>query len=129
MSTTEFAIVDHIEWHGNTCTVGQTNFSVSVNPDGLEAIFSIDPKIWARPFFDHTEAVRVYLHRNNMPPNALHTVEGFRSMYAWLRAQNQYAGPLFHYDIHCRSDSPLIGWFLVLGAKDERSSFTHHRVG
>ena len=121
LSTTNFnPIVDHIEWHGNTCTVGETNFSVRVNPDGLEAIFSIDSNISARPMFDHTESVQVYLRRNNMPHNALFTVEGFRYTYAWLMAQNQYIGPLFLYDIHCREDSDLIGWFLVLGVKDER---------
>lgn len=126
MSTTE-PIVEDIRWHGNTCTVGETNFSVSVNPDGLAAIFDVDSRILARPLFDHTLELVSYLHHNRMPMDALETVAGFRDLHAWLRSRNPYRGPLFPYDIHCRIDSPLIGWFLVLGAKDERPSDTRRR--
>ena len=126
MSTTD-PVIEHLAWHGNTCTVGSTNFGASVNPDGLEAIQTIDPKAWCRPFFDHTEQVRSILHHNNMPSNALTTHEGFRRVYDELRALNPYSGPLYSYDIHCRLDSPLIAWFLVLGAKDERSSDARDR--
>ena len=120
-------LIEQIAWHGNTCSVNSTNFNVRVNPDGLEAIQTIDPEAWCRPFFDHTREVISILHHNNMAPNALTTHEGFRRVYNELRGMNPYSGPLYLYDIHCRLDSPLIAWFLVLGAKDERSSDTRGR--
>lgn len=120
MSTTE-PLVEHIRRHADA------RFLVSVNPDGLDAIFNVDSRIWIRPLFDHSLHVREYMHRNNIRSDALETAMGFRALYRYLRATRYYGGPLFEYDIRCHFNSPLIGWFLVLGAKDERSSDTRDR--
>ena len=122
MSTTE-PLITHIEWHGNTCTVGRTNFGVRVNPDGLDAIYAVDSDIYIRPWFDHTVVAAHYLHRFKLPKDSLATQQGFRAYYEWDSGYPM----TFSFDINCRLDSPLIGWFLVLGAKDERSSDTRRR--
>lgn len=129
MSTTEDLLVHNFVWHGNICTVGRTNFEGFMSLAGVKTVLGIDP--------DARLSRRVLtLHEMQAMNKAVvthadfATVEGNERYFEALHGSGDFSRdyPLYaRYEVECSLDSPLIGWFLVLGAKDGRPSLSDRR--
>lgn len=116
-------------WHNNVCTVGWTNFGVCVDPDGMETILSIDPDARFMPQFLSGVLLVVKNEFDFWFPDAegLDTLAGFRKFYGFCvdglhKMPNTvftYVLKGFPFEVDCRVDSPLVGWFLILGVNRE----------
>ena len=120
-------IVEDIVWCNNTIHYDKVSFSMLLNPNGLQAILDIDPTVYVSPWFDHMVAVKGVLHKEGMFLHHLSSVEGFRQFVDFMDQHYAITDTAYKYRVDCRIDSPLVAWFLVLGAKDERSSDTRRR--
>ena len=116
-------------WHNTVCTVGWTNFDVCVDPGGMETILSIDPDARFMPRFLSGVLLVVKNEFDFWSPDAgeLITLAGFRKFYGFCvdelrkmpHAVVSYVLEGFAFEVDCRVDSPLVGWFLVLGVNRE----------
>ena len=121
--------------HANTlCTVGQTNFSMRLNPVGMALIAEIDPTAWFDNHYDHLTLFAKIRIELGIPKGALGTVEGFSKLWEHcvgivkaedndgFRTSQSSSGRFishgFPYEVDCSNDSPLVGWFLVLGERN-----------
>jgi hypothetical protein len=121
--------------HANTlCTVGQTNFSMRLNPVGMALIAEIDPTAWFDNHYDHLTLFAKIRIELGIPKGALGTVEGFSKLWEHcvgiVKAEDndgfrtsqssigRFISHGFPYEVDCSNDSPLVGWFLVLGERN-----------
>lgn len=116
-------------WRNTVCTVGWTNFDVRVDPDGMETILSIDSGARFLPRFLDGVLLVVKNEFDFWFPDAggLDTLAGFRRFHGFCvdklstMPNAVVTGVLngFCFEVDCRVDSPLVGWFLVLGVNRE----------
>jgi hypothetical protein len=116
-------------WTNNVCTVGVTNFRVYLDPGGMETILTVDPDAWFIPRFLSGVMLLVQRNFDHWHPNSapLDTLEGFRQFHKYcadelLNRATTIVTLMMHgfpYEVECRVDSPLVGWFLVLGVNRE----------
>ena len=115
--------------HANTlCTVGQTNFSMRLNPAGMALIKELDPTAYTHNMYDHFHVIAKARFDLGLPK--FDTVEGFQKLWDYCAGVTQAEANdgfrvgsaigtfIFHgfpYEVYCSNDSPLVGWFLVLG--------------
>jgi hypothetical protein len=125
--------INVVSWDNNVCTVGRTNFRVCLDPDGMDAIFSVDPDARVMPrFLDGVTLVIRKLYDvwspDHDPAHSLHDQPAwFRKFYGYCADHLEVMpsvvyGYMLHgfpYEVECRVDSPLVGWFLVLGVNRE----------
>ena len=127
-------MVAHIHHANNLCTVGWTNFHVRLNPAGMALIKEIDPTAQVCNMYDHLHLLiraRLDLGIHKM---GLGTVEGFQKLWDYcagivqaeandgFRSRSSIDSFISHgfpYEVDCSNDSPLVGWFLVLGERNE----------
>ena len=118
--------------HANTlCTVGQTNFSMRLNPAGMALIKELDPTAYTHNMYDHFHVIAKARFDLGLPK--FDTVEGFQKLWDYCAGVAQAEGNdgfrvgstigsfIFHgfpYEVYCSNDSPLVGWFLVLGERN-----------
>lgn len=130
MSTTEEDLLVHnFVWYGNTHAVGRTNFVGFMSLAGVKTVLGIDPdaRLSRRVLTLHEMQV---MNKAVVAHADFATVEGneryFEALYSSGAFSRDY--PLYaRYEVECSLDSPLIGWFLVLGAKDGRPSLSDRR--
>lgn len=124
-------LVEHIR-HANTiCTVGWTNFHMRLNPAGMALIKEIDPTAVFNNHYDHFTLLRKVMIELGIPK--FNTIEGFQKLWDYcagvvraevedgFRGGSTISGFIFHgfpYEVDCSNDSPLVGWFLVLGERN-----------
>ncbi len=116
-------------WTNNVCTVGATNFRVYLDPGGMETILTVDPDARFIPRFLDGVMLLVRRNFNFWYPNSapLDTLEGFRLFHKYCADELHNRATTivtlmmhgFLYEVECRVDSPLVGWFLVLGVNRE----------
>lgn len=124
-----------VEWvvHvDTTCTVGETNFHMRLNPAGMALIKEIDPTASVYELYCHREFARKPMFDLGIV-GKVNTVEGFRKLWGYAIMQHElerndgfngtstltshlFSG--FPYGVDCSNDSPLVGWFLVLGGRN-----------
>jgi len=126
MLATDDVLVHNFVWHGNTCTVGRTNFVGFLSLAGVKAVFEVDPDAQlSRRILTLTE---LYATTGAGEVPDFTTVEGNERYFKMLHESGCFS-PDFtlyaRYEVECSVDSPLIGWFLVLGAKDGRSGLSY----
>lgn len=117
------------DWRNTVCTVGWTNFDVRVDPDGMKTILSVDPDARFYPRFLTGVLLVVKNEFDFWFPNAggLNTLAGFREFYGFCvdklnKMPNVVVTDVlngFSFEVDCRVDGPLVGWFLVLGVNRE----------
>jgi hypothetical protein len=111
--------------------VGQTNFSVRLNPAGMALIKELDPTAYTHNMYDHFHVIAKARFDLGLPK--FDTVEGFQKMWDYCAGVTQAEANdgfrvwsaigtfIFHgfpYEVYCSNDSPLVGWFLVLGERN-----------
>ena len=124
-------IISMISWSNNTCTVDRTNFSVRVDPRGMAAVLTVDPDARFLERFSHMYGINSALMRAPVRgwTEQLNTLDGYREFYDYCASRLLYetASILsgvthgFLFDVEVHKDSPLVGWFLVLGDEHGRS--------
>ena len=121
-------IISMISWSNNTCTVDRTNFSVRVDPRGMAAVLTVDPGARFKECFMHLYGINATLMRSGIKgwTEQLDTVNGYQMFYDYCARNVKYetASILqgvtqgFLFEVSCTKDSPLVGWFLVLGVQN-----------
>lgn len=117
-------------WRNTVCTVGWTNFEVRVDPDGMRTVLSIDPDARFYPQFLTGVLLVVKREFDFWFPDAggrIDTLAGFHKFYGFCvdglskMPDAVISGVLngFSFEVDCRVDGPLVGWFLVLGVNRE----------
>jgi hypothetical protein len=124
-------MVECIHHANNLCTVGQTNFSVRLNPAGMALIKEIDPTAYTHNMYDHFHMFAKARFDLGLPK--FDTLEGFQKLWdycagvARAEMEDGFRGGStigafvfygFPYEVYCSNDSPLVGWFLVLGERN-----------
>ena len=120
-------MVNVISWQNNICTVDRTNFYVRVDPRGMVAVLTVDPDARFVDRFSHHYGLNGALMRSGVKgwTEQLNTVPGYRQFYDYcaFNAKYETASILqgvtegFLFEVDCHKDSPLVGWFLVLGVE------------
>ena len=126
-------MVERIHHLNTLCTVGETNFSVRLNPAGMALIAEIDPTAWFDTHYDHLTLFAKIRIDLGLHKGALCKVEGFRKLWdncvSIVKAEEEdgfrtqssigrFISHGFPYEVDCSNDSPLVGWFLVLGERN-----------
>jgi len=121
-------IINVIDWVNTVCTVDHTNFMVRVDPRGMDAVLTVDPKARFIERFTHHYGMTATLMRARTGgwTEKLNTVTGYGKFYDYCARNAKYetASILqgvtngFLFEVDCHKDSPLVGWFLVLGVKN-----------
>lgn len=121
-------IISVVKWQDNLCAVGFTNFMVRVDPRGMAAVLTVDPDASFVERYAHFYGVKPAILRAKVPgwTEALGTLDGYRQFYDYCAHNLRYETSEivegvtngFWYEVVCRKDSPLVGWFLVLGVEN-----------
>ena len=121
-------LVHNFVWHGNTYAEGRTNFVGYMSLAGVKAVLGIDPD--ARLSRILTLPERQAMNKAAVSHADFATVEGNERYFEALLNSGDFSRDYTlyaRYEVECSLDSPLIGWFLVLGAKDGRRSLSDRR--
>lgn len=121
-------IINVVNWQNNLCTVGFTNFMVRVDPRGMAAVLTVDPDASFVERYAHMYGIKPTIIRAKVPgwTETLGTLDGYRRFYDYCAHNLRYESSAivdgvtngFLYEVVCRKDSPLVGWFLVLGVEN-----------
>ena len=127
-------LVAHIR-HANTfCNEGWTNFHMRLNPAGMALIKAIDPTAVFNNHYDHMTLLMKMRIELGIHKGELGSLEGFQRLWDYcagivqaeiddgFRTQSFASSFISHgfpYEVDCSNDSPLVGWFLVLGERNE----------
>lgn len=122
---TEEPLINNIVHADTVCTVGVTNFVMGLNPAGMVLIKSIDPTAIFIERYYHMSWAKSAMHWAKVTSNQLHDVEGFAKLYEWCVDETTsfvtrtmiLSG--FPYEVDVKVDSPLVGWFNVLGVNND----------
>lgn len=125
-------LVAHIR-HANTfCNEGWTNFHMRLNPAGMALIKAIDPTAHTHNMCDHFHMFAKARFDLGLPK--FDTLEGFQKLWDYcadiaqaeandgfsaVSTASSFISHGFPYEVDCSNDSPLVGWFLVLGERNE----------
>lgn len=128
----EGPLIRVVSWPNNVCTVERTNFMVQLDPMGMAAVLDIDPEVRIFPRFLSLAGIDWF--RETFPgitragwEEKCGTLEGYTRFYDYV-AKNlestrgfMFNGVVngFMFEVDVRKDSPLVGWFLVLGVNRE----------
>lgn len=105
-----------------------------LNPAGMRLIQGIDADVEFMEGFGHHVEVMGAMHNAGVTPIDLKNPDGLEKLHRWMINE---AGQLdgltrfllpskllhlmeegFPYAVKCKHDSPLLGWFVVLGGKE-----------
>lgn len=121
-------IINVIDWTNTVCTVDHTNFLVRVDPRGMDAVLTVDHKARFIERFMHHYGMTATLMRARTGgwTEKLNTVTGYGKFYDYCARNAKYESKSvlfgvtdgFLFEVDCHKDSPLVGWFLVLGVKN-----------
>ena len=124
-------MIECIHHANNLCTVGWTNFSVRLNPAGMALIKEIDPTADTQNMYDHFHLFAKARFDLGYPK--FNTLEGFQKLWDYcagivkadeedgfrvVSSAGHFISHGFQYEVYCSNDSPLVGWFLVLGERN-----------
>ena len=122
---TEEPLVNNIVHSDNVCTVGVTNFVMGLNPAGMALIKSIDPEAYFIERYYHMGWAKSSMHWAGVTSDQLSSLDGFAKLYEWCVDETTslvtrtmiLSG--FPYEVDVKEDSPLVGWFNVLGVNND----------
>lgn len=121
-------IITVLEWTNTVCTVDHTNFLVRMCPRGMAAVLTVDPKARFLERFMHRYGVTATIMRARIAgwTEKLNTMSGYEKFYDYCARNAKYESSSilqgvtegFLFEVDCHKDSPLVGWFLVLGVRN-----------
>lgn len=119
-------VVSRMEY--SRTTPGYTSFYVRVCPRGMDAVLTVDPKARFIERFSHHYGINSTLMYSGIKgwTEQLNTASGFEMFYDYCARNAKYESSLilqgvtegFMFEVECHNDSPLVGWFLVLGVQN-----------
>ena len=119
-------VVSRMEY--SRTTPGYTGFYVRVCPRGMDAVLTVDPKARFIERFSHHYGINSTLMYSGIKgwTEQLNTASGFEMFYDYCARNAKYESSLilqgvtegFMFEVSCPTDSPLVGWFLVLGVQN-----------
>jgi hypothetical protein len=118
---TEEVLINNIVHADTVYGEGVTNFVMGLNPAGMALIKSIDPEVIFRERFYHNSWAKAAMHHARVPSDQLNDVEGLGKLYEWCvdETTSSFTRTMllsgFPYGVYVKEDSPLVGWFYVLG--------------
>ena len=124
------------KWHRSIgVNTDCTWLEVRFNPAGMRLIQGVDADVeFAEGFGQHVEMMGA-MHNAGVTPLDLKNPEGLEKLHRWMvKEYSELDGdPMtkflfpdrlgylleegFPYAVKCKNDSPLLGWFVVLGGK------------
>ena len=109
---------------------------VRLNPAGMRLIQGVDADVeFMESFGQHVEVMGA-MHNAGVTPLDLKNPDGLEKLQRWMAGEvdnlgedsfDKYLFPSkllrlleegFPYAVKCKNDSPLLGWFVVLGGKE-----------
>jgi hypothetical protein len=102
-----------------------------LNPAGMALIKELDPTAYTHNMYDHFHLFAKVRFDLGLPK--FDTLEGFQKLWDYCADVAQAEGNDgfrggstigafvfygFPYEVYCSNDSPLVGWFLVLGERN-----------
>ena len=121
-------LISVLDWPDTVCTVDHTNFLVRVDPRGMDTVLTIDPEARFLERFHHLYGMNAVFARSGVSGGIeqLNTPQGYRQFYDYCAEHAQYETVSVQYgleygflfEVDCHKDSPLVGWFLVLGVEN-----------
>jgi hypothetical protein len=105
--------------------VGVTNFVMGLNPAGMALIKSIDPTAIFIERYYHARWAKAAMHHARVTKDELRDVEGLGKLYEWCvdETTSSFTRVMlasgFPYEVDVKEDSPLVGWFYVLGVNND----------
>jgi hypothetical protein len=122
---TEEVLINHIVHTGTVSGEGVTNFVMGLNPAGMALIKSLDPEVIFRERYYHNSWAKQSMYWAKVTSDQLNDVEGFGKLYEWMveeaavKGANTFVRTMLltglPYGVYMKEDSPLVGWFYVLG--------------
>jgi hypothetical protein len=122
---TEEVLINHIVHTNTVGGEGVTNFVMGLNPAGMALIKSLDPEVIFRDRFYHNSWAKQAMHHSRVTQDELRDVSGFGKLYEWMveeaavKGANTFVRTMLltglPYCVYVEEDSPLVGWFYVLG--------------
>lgn len=124
------------KWHRSVgVNIDRTWLEVRLNPAGMRLIQGIDADVeFMESFGQHVEVMGA-MHNAGVTPLDLKNPDGLEKLHRWMvKESSELDGdPItrflmpdlllhlleegFPYAVKCKNDSPLLGWFVVLGGK------------
>jgi len=113
----------------------RTWLEVRLNPAGMRLIQGIDADVEFMEGFGYTAEVMGAMHNAGITPLDLKNPDGLEKLHRWMGKEASeldgdpatrflfpdrllhLLGEGFPYAVKCKNDSPLLGWFVVLGGK------------
>ena len=107
-----------------------------LNPAGMRLIQGIDANVEFMERFGHQVEVMGAMHNAEVTPLDLKNPDGLEKLHRWMGKEASeldgdpatrflFPDRLLHlleegfpYAVRCKNDSPLLGWFVVLGGKE-----------
>ena len=109
---------------------------VRLNPAGMRLIQGVDADVEFMEGFGYQVEVMGAMHNAGVTPLDLKNPDGLEKLQRWMAGEvdnlgedsfDKYLFPSkllrlleegFPYAVKCKNDSPLLGWFVVLGGKE-----------
>lgn len=124
------------KWHRSVgVNIDRTWLEVRLNPAGMRLIQGIDADVEFMEGFGYTAEVMGAMHNAGITPLDLKNPDGLEKLHRWMGKEASeldgdpatrflfpdrllhLLGEGFPYAVKCKNDSPLLGWFVVLGGK------------
>jgi hypothetical protein len=129
-------LIECDNWHPSAVSDDRVWLRVRLNAEGMRVVKQIDADAVFAENFAYNTAVRGAMHNARVTQLDLTNPEGLEKLQRWIvKEESEFERPhpsyslfpetLVHlmffgypYSVGCKKDSPLLGWFIVLGGKE-----------
>jgi len=136
LSETDEPFIECGEWRYSTASPDNVWLRVRLNADGMRVIKQIDANAIFDSEFTYNTPVMGAMHNAGVVAFDLKNPEGLEKLHRWIvKEESELERPSptysllpeelvklmffgYPYSIGCKKDSPLLGWFIVLGGKE-----------
>ena len=124
------------DWHPNMVSVDRVWLHIRLNAEGMRVIKQIDADATFSERLAINTAVLGAMHNARVTQLDLRNPEGLEKLHRWIvKEESEFERPHpsyslfpeelvnlmffgYPYSVNCKKDSPLLGWFIVLGGKE-----------
>jgi len=136
LSETDAPLIECGDWHPSTASDGYVWLRLRLNVAGMRVIKEIDADALFHCDFGYTTPVMGAMNNARVTLLDLQEPEGLEKLHRWIvKEESELERPSptysllptelvklmflgYPYSIGCHKDSPLLGWFIVLGGKE-----------
>jgi hypothetical protein len=124
------------DWHPNAVSVDHVWLNIRLNAEGMRVVKRIDADATFSDRFANNTAVSGAMNNARVTHFDLRKPEGLEKLHRWIvKEESEFERPHpsyslfpeelvnlmffgYPYSVGCKKDSPLLGWFIVLGGKE-----------